>query len=473
MRDAGFQEFVEACGPRLRRMALALTGDRDRAEQLLVTSLGWTGAHWSRVRDRPEAHARAVLARAVAGRRGDADALLRAYDHVSGEYLPHLLDDGRESAAGQPADRPGRLELLPGLPVGPDGWSHAGTGGQPSVQTPSQGVGPPPPDAVRREVARARLRRGGAIGLVAVSLVACIAVLVAAVPAIGRFLANLDDRRADHGPLPVNLAGRDRLGLADVDLGVPGRTATVRVVPASLNLAVAVGCDGSGGIVDVRVAVNGRRVGHQACTGAGIDQRSAVGDTFEAYWSHVGVVANRPMTVTAQAVRSADSDAPLTTPLPHVRLALGVYGTPPPPSNLPTTLPDRPAGIPATDHLVATADLGPARRTWTLDGTPLTGGPFTLAVACAGPVDPYGYRADVGGVARTRVVGACSAGGEEMQLSAAEARGAGVEPGVPLVLTAMMTMTPERQDILTGPLHAGAVVRVWLYERSQAAGRPG
>jgi hypothetical protein len=472
MSDARFEEFVQACGPRLRRMALVLTGDPDRAEQLLVTSLGWMGAHWSRVRDRPEAYARAVLARAVVGRRGDAGALLRAYDHVSGEYLPHLLDDGREGAI-EPLERSDRLGLLHALTARSAGRSRADTRARPFTQTPAHGDGPPSPDAVRREVARARLRRGGAIGLVAASLVVCLALLVAAAPALGRYLAGLDHRRADDDPLPATLAGRERLGLADVDLGVPGRAATVRVVPASLDLAVVVGCDGSAGIVDVRVAVNGRRMEHQACTGAGIDQSSAGGDTFEAYWNHLGVAANRPMTVTAQAVQSAGSDSALTTPLPHVRLALGVYGTPPPASNLPAILPDRPAGVPATDHLVVSVDLGPARRIWTLDGAPLTGGPFTLAVACAGPVDPYGYRANVGGLPSTMVIGACSTAGQEVQLTADDVRAGGGAPGRPLVLTAMMTTSPERPDILTGPLHAGAAVRVWLYEKAPMTDRPG
>jgi hypothetical protein len=103
MTDAGFEDFVEACSPRLRRLSLALTGDRSRAERLLVASLASSGARWSRVRERPEAYARAVLARSVAGRRGDADALLKAYDDVSGECLPQPVDAAGDAAGEKPA----------------------------------------------------------------------------------------------------------------------------------------------------------------------------------------------------------------------------------------------------------------------------------------------------------------------------------------------------------------------------------
>ncbi|MGZ4649473.1 MAG: hypothetical protein ACXV3A_02890 [Kineosporiaceae bacterium] len=448
MTDPGLEEFVAACAPRLRRLCLVLTGEPDRAEHLLVAALAHVAASWSRTREQPEAHARAFLARAVAGRRGDPDALLRAYDELSGEGLPHLVD-ADPPAGGATRVTPAHLDDVRRLLR-----EHADRlrGHEPAR--------PPRAELLRRELARVRLRRGGVVAALAAALL----VLVAAIPALGRGLAEVNDRLADEGPLPSTLFGRERLGLADLDLARPQGTATVRVVPASLDLAVAVACVGSRDIVDVRVAVNSGPPDHQVCTGDGVDQRSAGGSTFEGYWASSGVTAGRPMTVTAQAVEDPRSDAPLRLPLPGVHLVLAVYGTPPPATRLPAVLPDRPVGVPADARLVAGIELGPERRTWTTDGVPVTDGPFLLAVACGGPSDAFGFRADVGGAHRTRMTGACSAGQRVAEIGVTELRGAGVVPGRPLVLTAMMTTTPERPEILTGPLHAGAAVRVWLFE---------
>jgi hypothetical protein len=450
---AEFEEFALACGPRLRRLCSVLVGDPVRAEQLLVDVLAATRLSWSRIRDHPEAHARMLVAQEFAGPRCEPALLLRSYDEVV-VGVPALV--GAPVLAGVPADRDGeRLADVRRLLVQ--------RAGQVDVD---EVAGPPDLPAVRREVRLTRTRRGTALGLL-VALLACLAV---ALPAVGSALVAPDDSREGEAALPVTLGGRERLAFSDVDLGTSGRLAVVSVVPASLDLALAVGCDGTTDVVDILVVVNGRYPSHQTCTGSGVDQRSAGGDTYEDYWHALGVRAGQPVTVTAAAVTGPGSEVPLLEPLPGIHLALGVYGAPPPVTRLPAGLPGRPAGVPAGARLVARLDLGTGLRTSTIDAVPGTRGPFLLAVACAGPADSYGYRTDIGGVGLTRVSGGCSAGARTITIGEAAARAAGVTPGRPLVLTGMMTTTPERPDILTGPLHAGTAVRVWLYERPPGTG---
>jgi RNA polymerase sigma-70 factor (sigma-E family) len=61
---ADFEAFVAARSHTLFRTALALTGHRQQAEDLLQTALARTARHWNRVRsDRPEAYVRTVLYR--------------------------------------------------------------------------------------------------------------------------------------------------------------------------------------------------------------------------------------------------------------------------------------------------------------------------------------------------------------------------------------------------------------------------
>ncbi|MEV5355821.1 MULTISPECIES: SigE family RNA polymerase sigma factor [unclassified Streptomyces] len=57
-----FEEFVEACGPRLLRMAWLLTGDAHLAEDLLQTALAKVWPKWPRIaREHPEAYVRKTL----------------------------------------------------------------------------------------------------------------------------------------------------------------------------------------------------------------------------------------------------------------------------------------------------------------------------------------------------------------------------------------------------------------------------
>jgi RNA polymerase sigma-70 factor (sigma-E family) len=56
-----FREFVQACGGRLFRVALALAGDRHAAEDLLQHVLTRTCARWRHVRENPEGYVRRAL----------------------------------------------------------------------------------------------------------------------------------------------------------------------------------------------------------------------------------------------------------------------------------------------------------------------------------------------------------------------------------------------------------------------------
>ncbi|GAA1477156.1 SigE family RNA polymerase sigma factor [Nocardioides aestuarii] len=62
-RDAEFTDFVTARRSHLLRIALALTGDRHRAEDLLQTALVKLYVAWSRARN-PEAYVRTTMVRA-------------------------------------------------------------------------------------------------------------------------------------------------------------------------------------------------------------------------------------------------------------------------------------------------------------------------------------------------------------------------------------------------------------------------
>jgi RNA polymerase sigma-70 factor (sigma-E family) len=56
-----FREFVQARGGSLFRVALALSGDRHAAEDLLQQALTRTCARWRQVRDNPEAYVRRAM----------------------------------------------------------------------------------------------------------------------------------------------------------------------------------------------------------------------------------------------------------------------------------------------------------------------------------------------------------------------------------------------------------------------------
>lgn len=59
--EAAFEAFVRARTPSLLRTAYLLTGDADRAEDLLQTALIKVAQHWERIEHHPEAYARRVL----------------------------------------------------------------------------------------------------------------------------------------------------------------------------------------------------------------------------------------------------------------------------------------------------------------------------------------------------------------------------------------------------------------------------
>jgi RNA polymerase sigma-70 factor (sigma-E family) len=67
---ADFGAFVAARTPALFRTALAMTGDRQQAEDLLQTALTRTVRHWGRIKSgNPEAYVRTAMARTQLNRR--------------------------------------------------------------------------------------------------------------------------------------------------------------------------------------------------------------------------------------------------------------------------------------------------------------------------------------------------------------------------------------------------------------------
>jgi RNA polymerase sigma-70 factor (sigma-E family) len=67
---ADFGAFVAARTPVLFRTALALTGHREQAEDVLQTALTRTVRHWGRIRSgNPEAYVRAAMVRTLLNRR--------------------------------------------------------------------------------------------------------------------------------------------------------------------------------------------------------------------------------------------------------------------------------------------------------------------------------------------------------------------------------------------------------------------
>jgi RNA polymerase sigma-70 factor (sigma-E family) len=90
-----FAAFVAARSPALFRTAMALTGNREQAEDLLQTALARCVRHWGRIRDgQPEAYVRTTMYRQQAsfwrGRR-------RGHD-VPSERLPEVA--GADATAG-------------------------------------------------------------------------------------------------------------------------------------------------------------------------------------------------------------------------------------------------------------------------------------------------------------------------------------------------------------------------------------
>lgn len=61
--ERDFVSFVEARSYRLFRIAMALTGHRQQAEDLLQTVLAKAVRHWDRIHDQPEAYLRKAMYR--------------------------------------------------------------------------------------------------------------------------------------------------------------------------------------------------------------------------------------------------------------------------------------------------------------------------------------------------------------------------------------------------------------------------
>ena len=91
---ADFEQFVIARRAALLRTAYLLTGNPHDAEDLVQTALIKVVPKWARIRDRPEAYVRAVLARESANR-----WRARRWREVSTDTLPEVMDrHGADSA---------------------------------------------------------------------------------------------------------------------------------------------------------------------------------------------------------------------------------------------------------------------------------------------------------------------------------------------------------------------------------------
>lgn len=114
MADAeGYARFCAAELPGLSRYAMALTGDRQAAHDLLADALVRIQLHWPRVAtaDNPVAYARRVLTNVfLAGRRGRAARLVRL---TSTGDLPEVPTGDPTLAVD---DRELVISLLAGLP---------------------------------------------------------------------------------------------------------------------------------------------------------------------------------------------------------------------------------------------------------------------------------------------------------------------------------------------------------------------
>lgn len=109
-----FEEYVSARGTVLLRTAWLLTGDRQRAEDLVQTALGKTWPHWAQIaesgRGAYDAYVRKVMLTTYIAwwrRRWEAE--------YPTDDLPERLDEGVEAAAVQRGDL---LRALAGLPRG-------------------------------------------------------------------------------------------------------------------------------------------------------------------------------------------------------------------------------------------------------------------------------------------------------------------------------------------------------------------
>src|SRR5690606_10195447 len=110
-RDEQFEAFVADVGPYLLRVALLLSGDRSRAEDLVQTTFERTYRSWERARRRdPRAYARKVLVNLRIDRwRGVRREVLTAPDSLPQPSMPSHADsaDGRNVV----------VQALAGLPL--------------------------------------------------------------------------------------------------------------------------------------------------------------------------------------------------------------------------------------------------------------------------------------------------------------------------------------------------------------------
>lgn len=110
-RRAEFTAFMAESGPALGRLALFLTGDAHRAEELVQHALVKTYEAWPRVRaGDPHAYARRV----VANQRIDTWRRRHREDLTDPSALPHTPQPGGE---GQHADRDELVRALRRLPA--------------------------------------------------------------------------------------------------------------------------------------------------------------------------------------------------------------------------------------------------------------------------------------------------------------------------------------------------------------------
>ena len=107
-----FDEFVRSASGRLLRLAVLLTRERGRAEDLVQTCLVRTAGRWSVARDNPSAYARRVLVNLARNRWRDASRRPAEVSGLSG------IDPAEDPADDVIVQRDAMSRLLAELPTG-------------------------------------------------------------------------------------------------------------------------------------------------------------------------------------------------------------------------------------------------------------------------------------------------------------------------------------------------------------------
>jgi hypothetical protein len=297
----GFESFVTARGDALHHTAYLLTGDHDRAEELLLDALSRAWPKWVRIAANPEPFVRQAIADEVAPRWQRGTSREPAAElAVDGENLPEL------------AEREGRPAAAPEVRVA----------------------------AVRRlVVSRRRFRRQVGAGVLVAALVAGVVVSVEALqPQPHRAARAVDPVKVDSArpvTLPTYFNGGRLINATQVDLSRVGDTSYL-ITPTRYGLDFAFRCPllmSGSALFEIRI--KGYLMLGSTCIGSdpggGIGGRQVVaidgaagvsggGDpTMTTFWKALHVELGRPTPVVVTVTTAAFA----ATPPPM--MTVGVY----------------------------------------------------------------------------------------------------------------------------------------------------